>query len=269
MNNQVSHPSHTAPWWLQYELKYPIGKGVRIAVIDSGWDRTLAHPQVLTGAAFISADNHLASPATTDDQDRIGHGTACIDLIFQVAAGAQVIPVRIFNDRLETSVTILQAAIKWAVNEGVDIINLSVGTFLTEAILPLYANCEAARHAGSIIVAAQNTVDTPSYPAVFDNVISVGAAGFSNPYHFHYQPDTAVECLAKGGMQQVRWLGGDTITTKGTSFSAPYITGIVALLRERYPDADLEQIRKLLNRYAINRYGPQANIVTTSRASRK
>jgi hypothetical protein len=161
-------------------------------------------------------------------------------------------PVRVFGGDLETSPGTLQAGILWAIEQGVQVINLSLGTTLEGTLHPLYAACERARRQGIIVVAAGHNSRSWSYPAIFENVIGVSAERFGSPYEYRYLPDEAMECQAWGVEQPVVWLRGERVVKHGTSFAAPNIAGIVALLLERHPGATLEQVRELLRRYALS-----------------
>ncbi len=237
------------PSWVIDELEAPTGKGVRIGVIDSGWDRTTPDPRVVAGLGLVDPEDELALAYSRDDHDQIGHGTACSDLILRQAPGAEIVPLRIFGHRLETSVPLLQAALEWAIENELRLVNISLGTYRLDALRPLYTVCEHAVRQGMIIVAAVHSRSLWSYPSVFENVLSVGMGPLKHAFQFYYRPDHAVECLAKG-RQRVRWLAGKTRLKVGTSFAAPNITGIVALLLERYPEATLADVRALLERYA-------------------
>ena len=239
------------PSWVRDDLGAPTGYGVRIGVIDSGWDRTQRVKQVFDGVGLVDPEEDLALQHTDDYHDRIGHGTACTDLILRIAPDATIYPIRVFGERLETSVPTLRAALQWAVEQELHVVNISLGTLREDALHPLYAACEAARRHGLIIVAATRTGNTWSYPALFDNVISVGMADFDSPFAYHYRPDHSIECLAKGRQQRVRFLGGVETVVSGTSFAAPNITGLVALFLESYPKARLYDVRRLLAQYAI------------------
>ncbi|MGH7454214.1 MAG: S8 family peptidase, partial [bacterium] len=228
------------------ELHAPTGQGVRIGVIDSGWDRSLADPRIKKGAGFVDSTDELALRQSDDDHDRIGHGTACADLILQIAPNAEIFPLRVFGHRLETSVSILVAAIKWAIDHQLRVLNLSLGTHLADAIRPLYAACELARRNGLIIVAAAHVSNASSFPSIFENVLGVTSGHFNSPFEYCYRKNEAIECVAKGGEQTVLWLDGQRVPRQGTSFTAPHISGIVALFLERYPHARLENIRELL-----------------------
>ncbi len=240
------------PEWVRRELGGATGRGIRVAVIDSGWDRGIRDPRVLAGVSFVDPDDDLAQGFTDDDHDRVGHGTACIHQILRIAPDAQVIPIRVFGRQLETSPGTLQAGIVYAIERGANVVNLSLGTTLEGTLHPLYAACEKARRQGIIVVAAGHNSRSWSYPAIFENVIGVSAARFESPYEYRYLPDEAHECQAWGVDQPVVWLGGEEQVKHGTSFAAPNITGIVCLLLERHPGASVEEIRELLAKYALD-----------------
>jgi len=232
-------------------LGRPTGKGLLVAVVDSGWDRACDDPRVLPGIGLVDPADELAMLRTDDDQDRSGHGTACIHQILRIAPDARVVPIRVFGKELDTGPEQLYTAILYAIERGVNVVNLSLGTMLPRARDPLYLACETARQQGIIVVAAGNNAGGPSYPAIFENVIGVSAARFSSPYEFHYHVDEAMECQAWGVEQPIVGLGGEHQVKHGTSFATPNITGIVCLLLERYPGASLERIRELLAEHAM------------------
>lgn len=234
------------PGWAQRELGGATGRGVRVAVIDSGWDRGIQDPRVLPGVSFVDPDDDLALGFTADDHDRVGHGTACADLVLRIAPEARVVPVRVFGRSLETSPGTLTAALRWALEQDFHVINVSLGTALEEALAPLSELCEQARRAGTTVVAAGHNAREQSYLAVFASVIGVVADRFDSPFWFRYRPGEAMECVAWGLEQPVLWLGGARVQRSGTSFAAPNIAGIVALIRERHPEASLEEVREVL-----------------------
>jgi subtilisin family serine protease len=239
------------PAWVRGELGGATGRGIRVAVVDSGWDRTIADDRVLPGVGFVDPEDDFATARNDDDQDVLGHGTACAGVILGVAPDARIIPVKVFGKVLETSPGTLRAALLWAQEAGVQVINVSLGTRLEGQLHPLYHACEMARRAGIIIVAAGHNANDWSYPAIFENVIGVSAARFDSPYHFRYRPDEAMECEAWGVERPVLWVGGQRVVRHGTSFAAPNVAGIVAMILERHPGATLEQVRDMLSRFAL------------------
>ena len=86
------------------------GRGVRIAVIDSGIHGR--HPHVGSVAAGVSIDDAGGIHDGTDD--RLGHGTAVAAAIREKAPDASLIPIRVFDRTLSTTAVALAAAIRWA-----------------------------------------------------------------------------------------------------------------------------------------------------------
>jgi hypothetical protein len=145
------------------------GRGVRIAVIDSGVHVRHPHISGVVGGAAI--DVHGA--AHDDYVDRLGHGTAVTAAILEKAPGAEILAVKVFDRELTTTGDALVAAMGWAVRHGARLVNLSLGTTnrshadaLTEAVAD-------ARASGTWTVAAGPQAGTPWLPGSLPGVISV------------------------------------------------------------------------------------------------
>jgi subtilisin family serine protease len=218
------------------------GFGVRVAVIDSGWDHRLQVDGLpLEAGVSLNAQGVISSHVP---EDHLGHGTACIGAIHRIAPGASITPIRIFDRTLETSATSLVAAIDWAVARGIHIVNLSVGTRRPDAALPLYEACARAQAQNVVIVASGEDGSGLPMPAAFDNVLSVGVGHYGDPFDFTYSTTDTLECRAACGVDGwARGLAGAPFEPLGSSFAAPNISGIVALLREHMPAASLDQVR--------------------------
>ena len=227
------------------------GCGVRIGVVDSGWDVRRCVPNVEAGIGWVDPEDELRLKKSEDYADTNGHGTLCTQIIVNQAPEARILPIRVFGRALETSVPLLVAGLKWAVDQRIPLVNMSLGTLREDARDPLYRICEHARRQGTVVVAAINGSTAWSYPAVFDNVISVGMGTFPNPLHYTYAPGEVVECRACG-QTFIDDASGPPRTVSGTSFAAPHITGIIALLLEHYPKATLPEVRALLRAHALN-----------------
>ncbi len=254
----MTAPLDLRPGWLRTELDESTGKGVRVAVVDSGWDRAIPHARVLPGVSFVDPENDFATLQSEDDQDRIGHGTACADLILRIAPGCTVTPVRTFGRKLETSVQTLCDALHWSVDEGFDVINLSLGTRLPEAMMPIYRACERAVEQGLVVVAAARGHSQGTYPAVFANVIGVYSGRFHHVCEFGLHEGSALELEGFGAPQPLLQLGGKRVPARGPSYSAAATSGIVALIRARYPGATLVEVRSVLGRIGAPNSGKRA-----------
>lgn len=151
------------------------GKGVRIAVIDSGVHPDHPHiraDRLLPGTA-ISSDGSMV----TDDGatlDRLGHGTAVTAAIQERASGAEILPIRVFHDALKTSARALAAAISRSLDLGANVVNLSLGT-TNQAHHALFAELAArATRQGALIVAAREANGAPCLPGALEGVLGVG-----------------------------------------------------------------------------------------------
>ena len=101
-----------------------LGRGVSIAVIDSGVNAEHPHMGRVVGGTRID----LAGDVSAGYVDRIGHGTAVFAAIHEKSPGAELYAVRVFEDRLRTRVRALVAAIDWAAERRVRVVNLSLST---------------------------------------------------------------------------------------------------------------------------------------------
>lgn len=220
---------------------------VVIGVVDSGWDRAIQDARVLQGVGVARTPNgsHFWCE---DDQDRIGHGTACTNLIFQIAPQTLVYPIRVFSGTLEASPEALIAAIVHACEKGVRILNLSLGTVREDCVKELYRVCDDAARAGVIVVAAaRNGVDRWNYPAVFAPVIGVSISMSGTPLSYSCGvDDAALDFEVAIGSTSVMALGGRTIEARGTSAATAVMTGHIANLIRDHPLADLSTVRLLL-----------------------
>ncbi len=126
------------------------GRGVRVAVVDSGIHG--AHPHV-GGISGGTAITETGDPTPGTD-DRLGHGTAVAAAIREKAADCSLIAVRVFDRTLSTTAEALAAAIRWAALQDVALINLSLGTANAEHAAILGAAVQDAADRGAVVIAA-------------------------------------------------------------------------------------------------------------------
>lgn len=147
------------------------GKGVRIAVIDSGV--FAAHPHVggVAGGLAIRANGSLDD----DYVDELGHGTAVTAAIREKAPGAEIFAIKVFGRTLKTDVATLVRAIDEATALGVSLINLSLGTSKSQHRALLEEAAARARAKGALIVAANDDGGVRWLPGSLDGVVPVRA----------------------------------------------------------------------------------------------
>ncbi|MEQ1694034.1 MAG: S8 family serine peptidase, partial [Gemmatimonas sp.] len=123
------------------------GRGVRIAVVDSGVAPGHPHVGPVEGGVSLVA-------TATDTLDRIGHGTAVAAAIREKAPDAVLVPVKVFDRALVTDARTLAEAIRWAADHECQIVNLSLGTANPEHAALLEAAVAYATAHGTHVVAA-------------------------------------------------------------------------------------------------------------------
>jgi subtilisin family serine protease len=141
------------------------GRGVRVAVVDSGIAAGHSHVGDVAGGTHLLPDG--------DDQDyadRIGHGTAVAAAIREKAPGVELLAVRVFDHELATTADVLARGIVWAADHGARLINLSLGTDnpAHEPALAAAVRYAATHHA--LVVAA---LGEGRLPGALDSVVGV------------------------------------------------------------------------------------------------
>ncbi|MFF3018495.1 type VII secretion-associated serine protease mycosin [Streptomyces sp. NPDC057939] len=242
------------PWALQRLLLDALwagtkGKGVRVAVIDTGVDRI--NPQ-LAGALDTAAGRDFVDPKGGDGtNDTVGHGTKVAGLIAArprrgtgfvgLAPEATVIPIRHNDGRGNGKAATLARAIDHAVAAGAHVVNISQDTDA-----PLTADSDLARAVRraldeNVVVVASAGNDglaghgRRTYPAAFPGVLAVAASDRNNERAAFSQPGDFIGVAAPGVDMVSTVPGSGQCVDSGTSFSAPWVAGVAALLRAEHP----------------------------------
>lgn len=233
------------------------GRGVKVCVIDSGIDND--HPAI-AGAVkgwvepILDADGNVTYNVE-HHEDLYGHGTACSGIIRETAPGVELYSVRVLGQRLSGKAATFSAGLRWAIDNGMQVVNLSMGATVPEYFSVFHELADEAYFNGTILVTAANNMPIISYPSLYASAISVACyegASFSEPIEFYYNPLPPVEFGARGVDIKVAWRDGGYINATGNSFAAPHITGIVSLLLEKHPGLTAFQIKTVLRNLAKN-----------------
>ncbi|HKV70285.1 MAG TPA: S8 family serine peptidase [Gemmatimonadales bacterium] len=247
-------PSATRPLvlppWLRTKLGGVTGKGIKIGIADSGFDRRLegVTPSIEPGVDLVGTDADADLMPLVPD-DHVGHGTACLTTAFRVAPGATFVPIRVFGGALYTMIPTLCRAVRWAADNSINVLNLSlrISTASAADAEALFLACEDAQRRGVIMVAASPDDGQASLPAWFESVIAVERNESMDPFSFEYFSSGRVEIAAPSGIHgQVLWRGGGLRPASVASYAVPVVSGIIALILERYPQAKLEDVRAIL-----------------------
>ncbi|WP_221793997.1 subtilisin-like serine protease QhpE [Oceanobacter mangrovi] len=192
---------------------------VRVGIVDSGLNSSLAaDARVVRQTAFVIEQNQLWQ----DDAqpDRSGHGSDIARIILSLAPECELVSAQVFQQGNGTTAMQVAAAIEWLVDQGCEIINLSLG--LRQDRPTLKCACEIAAELGVILVAASPAQGEPVFPAAYPEVIrATGDARCDHPnwvYLATEQADVA-GCVRPLDNQLGR---------SGASMGCAHITGLLA-----------------------------------------
>ncbi len=244
-NDNANLFRHITPEWA---WEGSTGRGIKIAVIDSGIDDT--HPElsgsVKHGVEVTVNDYGQITYIPGFHHDAYGHGTACAGIIRSIAPEVELYSVKVLGETLSGTGNVMIAGIKWAIYNGMDLANLSLGT-TKEAYYPvMHKIADDAYFKNCNLIAALSNTSPVSYPAIFASIIGVKAINEDNPFNFYINPYPPVELFARGILVRIPWLEHGYFTTSGNSFAAPVITGIAALIKSKHPYLTPVQLRTVL-----------------------
>jgi subtilisin family serine protease len=229
------------------------GAGIKVAVIDSGIDATheavggnvRSYVSVQEGPEGIYYDT---SPHT----DEHGHATACSGIIRSVAPECELYSVKVLGNDLRGRGLIFASGLRWAIEQGIRVCNLSLGTTKKEFYALLHELVDMAYFNNVILVTAANNFPIPSFPSMYSSVISVASHPGKDPFLYYYNPQPPVEFGAPGINVRVAWHNHKWITATGNSFAAPHITGLITRILSKHPELTPFQAKVVLYALAAN-----------------
>lgn len=231
------------------------GRTIKVAVIDSGINFSTDLP-VVVRKNFIPEDERSVLY-----EDLSGHGTAVAGIIAAldneegitgINPCVELYSARVLDAKLEAPIERIVEAIDWAVEQEVDIINMSFG--IARNVAELEAAVERAAEAGILLIAASGNGETIAYPAAYDEVIAVGSVTAEGIAAEQSAGGEALELMAPGESILSSAIFGGVTGVSGTSMAAPHVAGAASVLMELNPEMSADYIRMLLN-YSANLYG--------------
>jgi subtilisin family serine protease len=228
------------------------GRGIRIAVIDSGVHATHPHVGGVSGGIAIRDDGTVVDEYT----DRLGHGTAVTAAIREKAPDADIIAIKVFWRALSTNIESLVRAIDEATARGAGLINLSLGTAEMRHRAMLEAAVARARERHAVVVAAHDDGGVRWLPGCLDEVFAVRADWMSDrdTYSIAAVEDRTVLATSPyprsiPGVPKER-------NVSGVSFAVANASGFVARALEMSPRATPTEIFGMLARAACPERAP-------------
>jgi Subtilase family/Ricin-type beta-trefoil lectin domain-like len=231
------------------------GAGVKVAVIDTGIDTS--HPIFQGHLAPSSQWKDYVDGDTNPQEDSsgngkaYGHGTAVAGVILQVAPRVTILPIRVLKKDGDGNTSDIVSAISYAVGQGAQIINLSLGTDGWDQ--SLYTICSWANTQGVRIVASagnngqKDNLTSPGmftwYGGTYMKTIGVGSVNTNDALSSFSAFGGALFSTAPGESIFSAYPGNRAVSATGTSFAAPLYTGAIALAYADMPNtADRSQI---------------------------
>ncbi|WP_188208243.1 S8 family peptidase [Alkalibacillus aidingensis] len=250
--------------WSQEDVQSPAalsshftGRGVKVAVIDSG----ISPHEDLEISGGVSMVNY-----TNSYRDDNGHGTHVAGIIgardndrgiVGVAPESEIYAVKVLDQDGYGYMSDVIAGVDWSIQQGVDVINLSLGS---ERYSPIFENLvNAAASEDIVIIAAAGNDGTPegiennvSYPARYDHAIGVGAIDQDQERADFSSTGSTVELAAPGVDILSTYLNNHYVRMDGTSSASPFVAGVAALLKQINPNQSFAEIRRILQTDSID-----------------
>lgn len=241
------------------------GNGVKIGVLDSGIDAH--HPdlqkRVVGGTCTMTIVNAAGCPNSFYDD--AGHGTHVAGIIAAnnntfgtvgVAPSASLYAIKVLDEYGEGSTSTLIAGVEWAIKQKLDILNISITSPIYE--IAMEEVLQKAYNAGILVVGAAGNTGPPvsgsdssvEYPAKFDSVIAVSSIDQYDKIDKLSSLGKEIELTAPGVKINSTYPDSTYTALSGTSMAAPYVSGMAALYKEKYPEMTNKQIRALLQKNA-------------------
>ncbi len=159
------------------------------------------------------------------------HGTECAGVIAALAPSSIIMPLRVFDDNGGTDLVDIGKAIRYAVKNGAQVINMSFGTLTNSKTIK--SAIDYAQSKGVILVASagNNNTSSPQYPAAYPGILTTAATDITDKKGSFSNYGSSVAVDGPGVNVILPYPGGLYTVTSGTSFSAPAVAATAALVR--------------------------------------
>jgi hypothetical protein len=224
------------------EILFPFpgrtGRGVRVAVIDSGAHAAHPHIRSIAGGVTVNADGSIEEGAFLD---RLGHGTAVMAAIQERAPEAEYFAIKVFDERLSATAGALVRAIEWAIEQRVHLVNLSLGT-ANPAHADRFARVAAQAEAADVALVAARTC----LPGSLDGVLGVALDEQCARTTYVARETAEGMLLAASGFARPAPGIPPERNLQGISFAVANVTGFAARALEGLTDRSPAALRRAL-----------------------
>jgi len=212
----------------------PTGYGVLNAESASFMDQPPGLLDQLTssllGQSTAGFLNSLNLPIASSNP-AYSHGTEVAGVLAAIAPDSSIMPLRVFDDNGQTDLFSVAKAIRYAVQHGAQVINMSFGTMTNSNAIQNSITYAKSMNVTMTASAGNNNTNSPQYPAAYSGVITTAATNISDQkaWFSNYGGDVVMD--APGDNIILPYPGGLYSVVSGTSFSAPVLAGTAALIR--------------------------------------
>ncbi|MDQ0161904.1 S8 family serine peptidase [Aeribacillus alveayuensis] len=234
------------------------GEGQNIAILDTGISLNHEDINVKGGVSFVDYTSFYG-----DDN---GHGTHIAGIIGAkhndigingLASKSNIYAVKVLDQNGNGYLSDILEGLNWSIENNMDVINLSFGTDQYSPILEWMID-EACKKGITVVASAGNegtedgSGDSMTYPGKMEKVISVGAIDENLRRAYFSGTGPSLDFVAPGVNIYSLGLNNDYQYMSGTSMATAYVTGIVALLKQKFSDFNNDDIMDFLGKYSID-----------------
>ena len=246
----VEHTSAPAVW------PYAAGRGIKVAVLDTGVDTSHVDLTFRGGVNTIDGSSYTGVANHGSHVSGIIGALANSQGVVGMAPAVELYSVKVLADDGKGSLSALIAGLDWAVENDMDIVNMSLGTSTDTSVLK--SAVDRAYSAGILLIAAAGNsgtvagdLDTVRYPAKYESVIAVGAVDKNSVRASFSATGQELELTAPGVSIYSTIPGSRYALASGTSMAAPHVAGAAALIWSKNTGLSNVQVRNLLRENAI------------------
>jgi len=233
-------------------LKNLTGKEIKVCIIDSGIDKKLLAGETKNILTLKVQDGPKGLKILNCDEEPLKlHGTNIANIVRSYAPKCHITSIQIFHDKLSANLTHVIEALSYVFSEEFDIVNLSLVTHDKEDIEYLEYYCKQLFKKNNVLISAipNKNSNMLSYPSSFHTVFAIGHKKGRDKFTFHYIGKNNVDFLMDGSNINI-FAKEVNLKVGYTSYSAARMTGIVALIKEKFPHYGPQEIKDILIKYA-------------------
>lgn len=217
---------------------------VTVAILDTGIDKS----NFLFQSRTISSKSYNFIDDNKNVTDNFGHGTHVAGIIADATpANVQFLILKISNTSGYSSLLTIKTALQYALNQNVDVVNMSLGFMAVNAMSCTYLDSlinKAYKNGIAICAAAGNSGVNVSfcYPACNSKTIAVSAIGPNENMASYSNYGSLIDFCAPGSQIISAAAGGTLVAMSGTSMSTPHIAAAIAYMKMIQPNLSVQGV---------------------------